>query len=168
MGKTNSAPRRQRKTDRISVRRKRRATSENRGETGEKRKPPIGRRFQKGVSGNPGGRPRKTTLTDATRQWLEQVDEKTGLTNAMLVAAAVGKKALKGSHEAFKAIADRAEGRLAQSIGLSMETGPLKPPSLTVVFVSKPDRSEMLGSSPTQATEIKPSQIEVAAFARKV
>jgi hypothetical protein len=158
-----------RKFDRISVKRQRSVTPQNSGETGEKKRmPPIGRRFQKGVSGNPGGRPRKTKLTDATRQWLEQVDEKTGLTNAMLVVAAVGKKALKGSHEAFKAIADRAEGRPAQSIELSRETGSLEPPpSLTVVFVTKKDRRGMPGSSPTPAIEIKPAQIEVPALAPK-
>ena len=157
-----------RKFDRISVKRQRSVTPQNSGETGEKKRmPPIGLRLPKGVSGNPGGRPRKTKLTDATRQWLEQVDEKTGLTNAMLVAAAVGKKALKGSHEAFKVIADRAEGRPAQSIELSRETGPLVPPSLTVVFVTKKDRRGMPGSSPTPAIEIKPAQIEVPALAPK-
>jgi hypothetical protein len=166
--KKTGAPRRKRKTGRISVKRQSRATPENRGKTGEKRKPPIGRRFQKGQSGNPGGRPRKTKLTDATRTWLAQVDPKSGLTNAMRVTIAVGKKALRGSHEAFKALADRAEGRPAQSIELSRETVPLNPPSLTVVFAPEPDRSEMLGSSPTPATEIKPAQIEVPALAPKV
>jgi hypothetical protein len=86
----------------------------------------------------------------------------------MRVTIAVGKKALRGSHEAFKALADRAEGRPAQSIELSRETVPLNPPSLTVVFAPEPDRSEMLGSSPTPATEIKPAQIEVPALAPKV
>jgi len=33
-------------------------TPENSGGSGGKRKPPVGRRFQKGQSGNPGGRPK--------------------------------------------------------------------------------------------------------------
>jgi hypothetical protein len=109
------------KTGRISVKRQRRVTPENRGKTGAKRKPPIGRRFQKGQSGNPGGRPRKLRLTDAARSWLEQVDEKTGLTNAMLCVSALGRKALKGSHEAFRVLGDRAEGKPQQTVELNTD-----------------------------------------------
>ncbi len=77
---------------------------------------PIGKRFQPGVSGNPGGRPRKSRLTDASRAWLEQVDQASGLTNAELVVAALGQRALKGDAESFRALADRAEGKPMQSL----------------------------------------------------
>jgi hypothetical protein len=69
------------------------------------------RSFQPGQSGNPGGRPKKTKISDASREWLEQIDEKTGLTNAELVVLAQGKRAKKGNTTAFNALADRTEGR---------------------------------------------------------
>jgi hypothetical protein len=69
--------------------------------------------FQPGQSGNPGGRPKKTRISDASREWLEQIDEKTGLTNAELVVLAQGKQAKKGNTTAFNALADRTEGRPA-------------------------------------------------------
>ncbi len=80
------------------------------------RQMPIGKRFQPGVSGNPGGRPRKTKLTDAAREWLESVDQESGRTNAELVVAALGQQALKGDAESFRALADRSEGRPMQSL----------------------------------------------------
>jgi hypothetical protein len=67
--------------------------------------------FQPGQSGNPGGRPKKTKISDASREWLEQIDEKTGLTNAEFVVLAQGKQAKKGNTTAFNALADRTEGR---------------------------------------------------------
>jgi hypothetical protein len=50
----------------------------------------------------------------ATREWLQQVDAKSGKTNAELVAEAQGRKALKGETAAYNALADRTEGRPAQ------------------------------------------------------
>lgn len=79
--------------------------------------------FKPGQSGNPGGRPKKTKITDATREWLEQVDERTGKTNAELVAEAQGKEAIRGNTSAYNAMADRTEGKPSQSINLSGEIG---------------------------------------------
>jgi phage terminase small subunit len=43
---------------------------------------------------------------------------------------------------------------------------PLDPPSLTVVFLPKPDRSEMIGSTPEPTPiEVKPAQIEAPELA---
>ena len=124
--KKKTARRKERKAGRLSLKRRRTVSTENSGKTVEAKK--RGRTenlkpWKRGQSGNPGGRPRKLRLTDAARAWLEQVDEKTGFTNAMLCASALGKKALKGSHEAFKAIGDRAEGKPAQSIEVVTEHG---------------------------------------------
>jgi hypothetical protein len=55
-------------------------------------------------------------LTEATRAWLEEIDSKSGLTNAERVVVALGKKALKGSHEAFRIIGERAEGKPLQAV----------------------------------------------------
>lgn len=49
-------------------------------------------RFPKGVSGNPGGRPK--LLSEAYRAWLALIDEKTGLTHAELVAQSQGQRAI--------------------------------------------------------------------------
>jgi len=69
-----------------------------------------------GPSPNPGGRPKKTLLSDASREWLEQVDEKTGKTNAQLAAEAVGKKLIEGSAEHYRSVGDRTEGKPPQAI----------------------------------------------------
>ena len=77
--------------------------------------PSIGKRtqFQRGTSGNPGGRP-KGFLSDATRTWLRQIDAKSGKSNAELIAEAQGKRALKGDTAAYCAMRDTSEGRPAQ------------------------------------------------------
>jgi hypothetical protein len=76
--------------------------------------------WPKGVSGNPGGRPKKTALSDAIREQLAQVDEKdqAGRTNAEIIAAALVARAKKGDIRAASEIADRAEGRPSQSLNL--------------------------------------------------
>ena len=72
------------------------------------------RPFQKGKSGNPGGRPRNV-ISEATRDWLKLMDLRTGKTNAELVAGALVKKALKGDTAAYCALRDTTEGRPAQA-----------------------------------------------------
>jgi len=79
------------------------------------------RQFKKGISGNPGGYSRAKLLSDASREWLAEVDEKTGLTNAVLVVRAMGKKLLQGSAQHYTAMADRTEGRPPQAITLGGE-----------------------------------------------
>jgi uncharacterized protein DUF5681 len=76
--------------------------------------------WPKGVSGNPGGRPHKTALTDAIRDQLAQVAEKdkAGRTNAEVIAAVLIAKAKRGDVRAASEIADRAEGRPSQSLNL--------------------------------------------------
>lgn len=78
--------------------------------------PDVGKatQFKPGKSGNPGGRP-KALIADASREWLKQIDRNTGQTNAELIAKAQGKKALKGETSAYNAIADRTEGKPAQT-----------------------------------------------------
>ena len=80
--------------------------------------PDVGKatQFKPGNRANPGGRPKKTKITDATREWLESVDPKTGKTNAELVVEAQGRQARKGNTGAFNALGDRSEGKPAQSI----------------------------------------------------
>jgi Family of unknown function (DUF5681) len=79
------------------------------------------RPWKQGQSGNPGGRPKKSPLTEATRAWLEEIDSKSGLTNAERVVVALGKRALQGSPEAFRIIGERAEGKPLQAVELNTE-----------------------------------------------
>jgi hypothetical protein len=78
--------------------------------------PSIGKatQIQPGEVRNPGGRP-KGLISDATRDWLKAVDPKTRKTNAQLVVEAQGKKGKKGETAAYNALADRSEGRPAQT-----------------------------------------------------
>lgn len=75
--------------------------------------------WPKGVSGNPKGRPRARTLSEAYRAWLSQPSEKSPQrTNADMVAEAIGKQALAGNIGAAQEMADRIEGRPRQSVEL--------------------------------------------------
>jgi hypothetical protein len=80
--------------------------------------------FQKGESGNPAGRPKSTTLSEALRVELARLnpkakDEQTyaeTIAKLMVKAAATG----KGSIRAAQEIADRTEGKPRQSVDMDM------------------------------------------------
>ena len=65
-------------------------------------------RWPKGVSGNPGGRPK--VVSKAYNAWLAAIDPKTGMTNAEIVAEKIGAKASKGGIEAAREIRMATEG----------------------------------------------------------
>jgi len=77
--------------------------------------------WPKGVSGNPGGRPRKTPLADACRELLDRpvASDRTGRTYAEAIAEKLAKKALAGNIPAAREIADRAEGKARQAMEVS-------------------------------------------------
>jgi hypothetical protein len=74
--------------------------------------------FKKGVSGNPGGRPKRTPLADACRDVLalSVPDDPEGRTYAQKIAATLAEMAAEGDIGATRELADRAEGRARQSI----------------------------------------------------
>lgn len=53
--------------------------------------------FEKGKSGNPGGRPKSSLLANACREKLEEIDPKTGLTGAKTLADALYREACRGN-----------------------------------------------------------------------
>ncbi len=79
------------------------------------------RPWPKGVSGNPGGRPKSKALSHAYRDRLEQVvpGDPEERTYAEKIAEVLAGLALKGNVEAARELANRAEGKAPQSIAIS-------------------------------------------------
>jgi hypothetical protein len=70
------------------------------------------KRFQPGVSGNPGGRPKLQLLSRAAREALAEVNPETGLTGAEDVVVAMMKEARKGNIWAAKELREWTEGKV--------------------------------------------------------
>jgi hypothetical protein len=82
----------------------------------EQRKPPLGRRFQKGRSGNPKGRPpNKSCLTALLREELDKAspDDKDGKTWAELIVLATMRLAMAGNSTALKEVWERMDGKVS-------------------------------------------------------
>lgn len=78
--------------------------------------------FPKGVSGNPAGRPKAVTLSEAYRQQLAaQKTEGDESTYAEVIAKMVCEEAAKGNVMAAREIADRTEGKPKQAIDVDMK-----------------------------------------------
>lgn len=75
-------------------------------------------RWKKGQSGNPSGRPKSKTLSDAYRSKLEEPvpNDPEERTWAELIAEAQVRDAVRGNVQAAREIADRTEGRARQAI----------------------------------------------------
>jgi Family of unknown function (DUF5681) len=75
-------------------------------------------RWKKGMSGNPLGRPKSKTLSDAYRNKLEEPvpNDPEKRTWAELIAEAQVRDAVRGNVQAAKEIADRTEGKARQAI----------------------------------------------------
>ena len=84
----------------------------------ENLKPP----WKKGQSGNPGGRPKKASITEAFLAVLEKPvpNDPQKRNYAELIAEATARQAIKGNVQAVKEIADRTEGRARQSIEIEL------------------------------------------------
>jgi len=75
-------------------------------------------RFQPGVSGNPGGRPKSKLLSEAYKRALEAeilTGKFKGLTEAEVIAQRLLDEAKKGKVNAASELADRVEGKPRQS-----------------------------------------------------
>ena len=80
--------------------------------------------WKPGQSGNPGGRPKRTPLIDACREVLSHPvpDDPGGRTYAQAIADKLADMARNGDVEAMRALADRAEGKPRQTIGIENAT----------------------------------------------
>ena len=78
--------------------------------------------FQPGQSGNPKGRPKSITLSEAYRHQLAQPvpKDREGRTYAEVIAALMCQRATQGDVAAAKEICDRVEGRAPQKIDVDM------------------------------------------------
>ena len=81
-------------------------------------------RWKKGQSGNPSGRPKSKTLSDAYKNKLEEPvpNDPDGRTWAELIAEAQVRDAVRGNVQAAREIADRTEGRARQAIEFEDKT----------------------------------------------
>jgi|ERR1700683_1188294 hypothetical protein len=81
-------------------------------------------RFKKGHSGNPSGRPKSKTLSDAYKHKLEESvpSDPERRTWAELIAEAQVRDAVRGNVQAAREIADRTEGRARQAIEFEDKT----------------------------------------------
>ena len=81
-------------------------------------------RWKKGQSGNPSGRPKSKTLSDAYKHKLEEPvpNDSQGRTWAELIAEAQVRDAVRGNVQAAREIADRTEGRARQAIEFEDKT----------------------------------------------
>jgi hypothetical protein len=99
--------------------------------------------FEPGQSGNPAGRPKSITFSEACRKLLAEIeDEATQETVAEALAKAAIREAKAGSAQHLKEINDRVEGKARQPIDLTVE----KP---------REALAAMLGVSPDELPEPK-------------
>ena len=81
----------------------------------------LGKRFQSGQSGNLRGRPKDALLTKEIRVQLNEVDDD-GKSNAQKIAESMISRAIKGDVRAADLIFNRIEGKVLQSVDLSVST----------------------------------------------
>jgi len=79
----------------------------------------IKTRFQPGVSGNPGGRPKTRILAEMLAAIGNEVEPKSGKVFFQIAAEALLRKVFRGDIGAFKEFADRIDGRSTQHVELA-------------------------------------------------
>ena len=80
--------------------------------------------WPKGVSGNPGGRPKKKLITNELERLLEQeAPEATGKTWAAVIAEVLLNQARRGDVRAIAELANRIEGKPLQPVEFGPDAG---------------------------------------------
>jgi hypothetical protein len=78
--------------------------------------------WPKGVSGNPGGRPKSKPITEEIESLLEQpAPGRKGQTWAEVIADAMIRRAAKGDVRAFVELANRLEGKPVQAVNVNRD-----------------------------------------------
>lgn len=74
--------------------------------------------FQPGVSGNPGGRPKRKVWTEAIKEAIEEIDQidPQQRPRIKLLAQALVAAGLAGEVQALREIGDRVEGKVPQAL----------------------------------------------------
>ena len=80
--------------------------------------------WPKGVSGNPGGRPKKRLISDELERLLQQSPNAGGKTCAAALAEVLLEHALKGDLRAIAEVANRVEGKPVQAVDLDVNSHP--------------------------------------------
>jgi hypothetical protein len=80
------------------------------------------KRFPKGKSGNPAGRPKYKRVSEDSREYLDEIDPATGLTNSKAIVAAIGERAKKGDTNAARELRSWAEGTSSSSLEINNNT----------------------------------------------
>jgi len=117
--------------------------------------------WPKGVSGNPGGRPKKLPVTDVLLALLDSSckADVEARSFSELICLALMKKAVKGDKKAITEIIDRAEGKPRQRIEQSGPDGgpiPFDVPDTREALERR--IAELLGSQPTTRRRKKVSK----------
>jgi hypothetical protein len=79
----------------------------------------IKTRFQPGVSGNPGGRPKTRILAEMLSAIGNEIEPKSGKVFFQVAAEALLRKVFRGDIGAFREFADRIDGRSTQHVELA-------------------------------------------------
>ena len=80
--------------------------------------------FQKGTSGNPGGRPKELVWRDAIHRAVKRVVGGGDIKQLDLLADKLVTSALDGDFHALREIGDRLDGRPAQAIAVESDAPP--------------------------------------------
>jgi hypothetical protein len=83
-------------------------------------RPPKEHQFQKGQSGNPGGRPKNESVSATIRRMLQ--GEHNGRPIQDILVERMIKEALSGKYPFLRELLDRAEGRPSQKVEVTGET----------------------------------------------
>lgn len=96
---------------------------DNRAKRGARKGPPKETQWKPGQSGNPAGRPKTITLSEAYRRELAKVDptDEQKRTFAEILAEQTVIKAKGGDVSALRELADRTEGKAKQTITLTTD-----------------------------------------------
>jgi len=90
-------------------------TDSNREKNTETRNPNLAPMWKPGQSGNPGGRPKGSSLTKRLRQALDANDGKL----AEIVVKVLLREAAKGKYQHLREVLDRVDGKVVQRVELN-------------------------------------------------